>query len=42
VQPAYEIGKAAASLLLARIADATREPQEVMLQAAVCLPVAAG
>ena len=41
-QPAYEIGKMAASLLLARIADDAREPQEVMLQAAVRVPCATG
>jgi DNA-binding LacI/PurR family transcriptional regulator len=38
-QPAYEIGRTAASLLLARIEDATRTPREVMLQAELRLPV---
>lgn len=39
-QPAHEIGRTAARLLLARIAEAEREPQEVMLQADVRLPQA--
>jgi DNA-binding LacI/PurR family transcriptional regulator len=37
-QPAEEMGRTAARLLLARMADATREPQEVMLRAVVRLP----
>lgn len=40
-QPAYEIGRTAAELLLARIEDAARAPQEVLLHAAVHLPVGA-
>ncbi|CAN5665061.1 substrate-binding domain-containing protein [soil metagenome] len=32
-QPIYEMGKTAAELLLARLADSSRPPQEVMLQA---------